>query len=177
MTCQKEKLRKIKSVAVTNWRIAAWVSRSRALDGQLLLVAEWVDSPKDELFGVVTRLKLSPMEFGNQLHQRLQTTWFFQSLPFICDQWRKAVLVRPLGRIIEIDVKPSGGAFPATLEGYIQVLHPAVAMQRQPQARKHNVLIACRRIEIPEYTGVRQNAKPAFTQHAKVAERCNSVRV
>jgi hypothetical protein len=69
---------------------------------------------------------------------------------------------------------PSGGTFPATFECYLQVLIPVVAMQHQPHARKHLVLIARRRVKIPEKIGIRRNAKPTFTQHTKGGEHCNS---
>jgi hypothetical protein len=86
------------------------------------------------------------------------------------------VLVQPLGCIGQINVEPpSGGAILATLEGYIQVLHPVTAVQCQPQARKYLMLVASRRIEIPQETGMRRNAKIAFTRHTKAAKRYNSV--
>jgi hypothetical protein len=86
------------------------------------------------------------------------------------------VLVQPLGCIGQINVEPpSGGAILATLEGYIQVLHLMIVAQCQPQVRKHLMLVASRRIEMPQETGMRRNAELAFTRHTKVAKRCNSV--
>jgi hypothetical protein len=86
------------------------------------------------------------------------------------------VLVHPLERITHIYMEPSsGGTFPATLEGYLQVFLLSVVVQHQPQARKHLTLIASRRIKISEETGVGWKYELAFTQHTKAIERCNSI--
>jgi hypothetical protein len=63
----------------------------------------------------------------------------------------------------------SGGTFPTTLEGYLQVLLPAFVAQGEPQAGKHLMLVAGQRMKIPKEAGVGQNAEPAFTQDTKAA--------
>jgi hypothetical protein len=47
------------------------IDESLALEGQFLLATERANMLKDELFGVVARLKPNPTEFSHPLDQRL----------------------------------------------------------------------------------------------------------
>jgi hypothetical protein len=50
-----------------------------------------------------------------------------------------------------------------------------VAMQRQPNPRKDNLVIPSRIVEISEHAGIRSDPEPTFTQHGKTAERSDAV--
>jgi hypothetical protein len=56
---------------LTNRRIVTWISKLQAFKGQFFPAIEWVNFLKIVLFGAVTCLKSSPMEFGHSLHQCL----------------------------------------------------------------------------------------------------------
>jgi hypothetical protein len=47
------------------------VNQPQTFEGQFLRATERADSPKNELFGAVTRLKPGLMELGHPFHQRL----------------------------------------------------------------------------------------------------------
>jgi hypothetical protein len=66
---RERKTGKIKKRRIfTRRRIATWISKTLAFKGQLLPSANQVNPPKNKLFGVVTRLKASLVEFSHMLH-------------------------------------------------------------------------------------------------------------
>jgi hypothetical protein len=127
------------------------INESQTLKIKLHLTAEREDPTKNKLSIAVASLKPNPMELSHPLYQRLQVRHLFRILPLIDDQQQKKMLVRPLGHVTQIDVEPSsGGAFPIAPEGDLHVLLPVVAARRQPDAGKYLVLIASRRVKVPE---------------------------
>jgi hypothetical protein len=123
----------------------------QGLESQLLLAAKWVDSPKNKFFGAVARLEPGLKEFSHPHYQRPQSRPLFRILPLISNYRWKKVLVRPLRRVAQIDMKPPPGwALPVVPEGDLQVLLPAVAAQHQPNAREDFMFVLSRGIEIPE---------------------------
>jgi hypothetical protein len=104
------------------------IDEPRALKCQLLPVAEWVDSPKDELFSIVSCLKPAPTKINHPFYQRLQARHHLKIVSLILDQWWKKMLVRPLGHIVQVDMKPpSGGTFQVAPKRNVQVFLPMVA--------------------------------------------------
>jgi hypothetical protein len=100
----------------------------RALECQFLPAAKWADLPKNELVGVVTHLEPSSPKYSHPLYQRLQVRRFLRILPLVLEQRWKKVLLHPLGRVAQVNVKPSSrGAFLVAPEGDLQKLLLTVA--------------------------------------------------
>jgi hypothetical protein len=50
-----------------SWRIVVWIGKPRALEGQFLPTAKWIDPPKSKVFNAMTHLKSDLMEFIHPL--------------------------------------------------------------------------------------------------------------
>jgi hypothetical protein len=126
---RKTQRKEVKLRVSTSSRIATQTSKSQVLKGQFFPVAERADSPKNKLFGALTRLKPDLVELSYPLYQCLQVVRLLQNNPLILDQRQKNMFVWPLGCIAQVNMKPpSGGAFPAAPEGDIQALLPVIAV-------------------------------------------------
>jgi hypothetical protein len=98
-----------KSKGFTRSRVATRIGELQGLESQLLLAAKWVDSPKNKFFGAVARLEPGLKEFSHPHYQRPQSRPLFRILPLISNYRWKKVLVRPLRRVAQIDMKPPPG--------------------------------------------------------------------
>jgi hypothetical protein len=93
--------------------------------------------PKGKLFDTVARLQPSLVEFEHPLDQCLKTRRHLRFLPLVLDVRRKKVLVRPLGHVMYVNMKPFlGGTFPATLECSIQVIPRQLQRSVSPMSEK-----------------------------------------
>jgi hypothetical protein len=93
-----------------------------------LSTAERANPPRSKFFGIVTCPKTGLVELSHPLDQCYQARCHFRLSPLVTNQWQEQMLVRPLREDMHVNKKTlSGGTFPATLEGGVQVLLPTVA--------------------------------------------------
>jgi hypothetical protein len=69
------------------------------------------------------------------------------------------------------------GAFPASLEGGLDVSIPAFASQRKADPAKDCLGVSGRRIIVSEKTSIRRDSQPALAQHYDAAKCRNGVGV
>jgi hypothetical protein len=62
------------------------------------------------------------------------------------------------------------GAFPATLEGGLDISVPAVASQRKANSAKDCLGVSGRRIIVPEKASIQRDSQPALAQHYEAAK-------